>query len=405
MIYVARGSFWSTFNFIASSLFSTLLVIGFGNLVPKEVYGNYKYIMSLAGALGFIMFVGINTAVTQSAASGKIGSLSYAIKTQLRWNVLFTLTLLGVAGYYFFNDHASFAIAFIILAAGNPLVSTFNTYGAFLAGRKEFKRASLYASMTTFFYVLCMFTAIVVSADLIVLVGAYIIGSLVPLLYFHWKVVRSLPPHDPLSAQEEKELVSYARHLNVLNIFGNLSQYVDKIVVFHYMGAVELAIYGFALAVPERIRGYLKNITALALPKLSERSLEDISLNFYRRIFQGMLIGSLISIGYVVGAPIVFKLLLPKYLEAVHYSQIIGISYIFLLPGTYIGDIFKAQKMIRALYLSSLGGHITRIALFVLLGARWGIWGVIAASQIVIVLGFFYNIILWEIERKRIRTL
>ena len=401
MVYLARGGFWSTANFFASSLFSGLLIIAFGNFLPKETYGNYKFIMSLAGTLGFLMFIGINTAVIRAAAQGKIGVLAYSIRLQLRWNFIFTAAMGMVSIYYLVQNNTLFAVALGLLALGVPLISTFNTYGAFLSGRKEFKRLAMYSSLTTLFYSMSMCGAIILSTNIIVIVFAYILGSLLPLLYFHRQVTRDLPLL-PLTPGEKNEIVSYAKHLNIMNILGNLSQYVDKIVVFHYLGAIQLAVYGFALAIPERIRGYLKSITGLALPKLSERSIADITRNFYRRIFQGILVGALISASYIILAPPVFKLVLPKYLDAVHYSQVIALSFILLLPGTYIGDIFRSQKMIRALYLSSLGGHLTKIILFVVLGTLWGIWGVIIASQTVIVLGFFYNIIIWEIEKKRI---
>ncbi len=401
MLYLARGGFWSTAVFVISSLFSVLLVIGFGNFLPKETYGSYKFVMSLAGALGFLMFIGINTAVTQAAALGRIGALLYSVRVQLRWNFIFTTALGAVSLYYLVNGNIPFASALGLLALGVPLITTFNTYGAFLAGRKEFKRGAIYGSLTTVFYTVTMFAAIVASKNMVILVLVYILGSLLPTLYFHYRVVKGLPSA-PLTPAEQHELVSYARHLNIMNVLGNLSQYVDKIVIFHYLGAVELAIYGFALAVPERIRGYLKNITGLALPKLSERSIADITQNFYRRILQGTFVGILISGSYALAAPILFKIFLPQYGEAVRYSQVIAFSFVLLLPGTYIGDIFRAQKMIKALYLSSLTGHIARIILFIILGARWGIWGVIIASQLVIVIGFFYNIFLWETERRKI---
>ena len=44
-----------------------------------------------------------------------------------------------------------------------------------------------------------------------------------------------------------------------------------RILAFHYLGAVELAIYSFAIAPPEQIKGVFKFLGTLALPKFSKR--------------------------------------------------------------------------------------------------------------------------------------
>ena len=51
MVYLAHGGFWLSFGQIISSLSSFLLAIAFANLLPKETYGNYKYILSIASIL------------------------------------------------------------------------------------------------------------------------------------------------------------------------------------------------------------------------------------------------------------------------------------------------------------------------------------------------------------------
>ena len=46
MIYLAKGGFWLTLGQIISSVSSFALAVAFANFLPKEVYGNYKYIIS-----------------------------------------------------------------------------------------------------------------------------------------------------------------------------------------------------------------------------------------------------------------------------------------------------------------------------------------------------------------------
>ncbi|MEK7589157.1 MAG: hypothetical protein AAB479_00815 [Patescibacteria group bacterium] len=405
MIYLARGGFWSTAPFIFSSVLSIALVWAFANLLPKDIYGTYKFVMSLSGSLSFLTLTGINIAVTQAAARGYEGVLPYALKIQLRWNVLFTIAMFGVAGYYFIHNNALIGTAVCILAVTFPLTTSFNTYGAYLFGKKQFRQIAGYQIFTSFFYIAAMVSILAVTDNLLFIITVYALGSLTPLLFFYYRTLQLSGEQSQFLAEQKAQFLNYLKHLSVMNIFSTLSQYVDKIVVFHYLGAVELAVYGIALAIPERIRGYFKTLTALVMPKVSGKEIIDLRKTFYMRLSQAFLLGLLISISYIIATPHIFKLLLPAYPESVRYSQVIALVFIFLLPGTYIAEIFRAHAMIRALYLSSVIAHISRIILFIAFGIMWGVWGVIIASLTVTFVGLFWNILLWEIEsRRRIAT-
>ncbi len=404
MVYIASSGFWTTASFGINTLLSVGLTFVFANFIPKETYGLYKYIMSLSGALAFLTFSGMNTAVTQAVAHGQDGVLPYALKFQLKWNLLFMLASSLMGGYYFMHENHILGMSLLILGFTFPFISAFNTYGAFLIGKKDFKRSSLWGVLASAIYNITMIGAVIYLKDIVWLVLVYSLANLLPQIYFYFKTVRIYKPVSR-DSKEEKSLLKYGAHLSFMNIFSNLSQYVDKIVVFHFLGTIQLAIYGLALAVPERIRGYTKTYGSIILPKLSDKTVGDIRKVFYKRSFQGVLVGALISLAYIVIAPFVFKIFLPKYLESIRYSQIISLSFIFAVPGSYMGSAFHSQKMLKTIYFSSLTAHTSRIILFILFGYLWGIWGVIYASLLVYMLGFFFNFLLWELEvRKYIKA-
>lgn len=400
MFYLASSSFWATMSFGFTTFFSIALTFTFANFLPVETYGFYKYIMSLSGALAFLTFSGMNTAVTQAVAHGHDGILPYALKFQLKWNLLFMLVSSLISGYYFTHGNNILATSLFILGVTFPFISAFNTYGAFLIGKKDFKRSSLWSVVTSAIYNLTMVGAIIFLNNIVLLVLVYALVNLLPHIYFYFRTIALYKPTTH-NAQEEKALLKYGSHLSFMNIFSNLSQYVDKIVIFHFLGTIQLAIYGLALAVPERIRGYTKIYGSIILPKLSDKTVADIRPVFYKRTLQSIILGSLISLGYIMVIPIVFKIFLPKYLESIRYSQVISLSFIFTGIGSYMGSVFQSQKMLKTLYISSITAHISRIVFFILFGYLWGVWGVIYASLLVYVLGTFLNIVLWEFELRK----
>jgi len=401
MLYLGKGGFWLSSTFFLTSVLGLAQIIIFANFLPKEVYGTYKYILALAGTFSFLTLTGMNTAVTQAAAQSESSAiLSYAVKVQLKWNFIFTAVITGLSAYYFINNNILFAESLFVLGLIFPLATTFNTYGAFLIGKKDFRRASLYGTVTPVIQTISLAIGALLTQDVFILILIYSTTGLVPNLFFYirtFKIYKS----DTLKSEDKKSVLEYSKHLSFMHVLSGIAQYVDKIVIFHYLGAVQLAVYGLALAVPERIRGYTKNMGAMIMPKLSEKTLEDINKTFYKRVLQGMAMGAIVSIAYILIAPSFYRILFPKYLEAVIYSQIFSLTLIFILPANYMSGVFNAHKMLRALYFSSLSANVIKISLYLILGKYFGIWGVIYSMLIVYLTGTLYNFHLWSRELKK----
>ena len=144
MLYLARGGSWLAFGDSISSIIAFLSAIAFANFLPQDIYGSYKYILSIAGILSIATLTGVGAAVTRAIAQGFEGSMFPAIRTKIRWGLLGSLGALVVATYYFMHGNATLGTAFLIVAAFVPLVDSFSLYGAYLEGKKEFPRSARY---------------------------------------------------------------------------------------------------------------------------------------------------------------------------------------------------------------------------------------------------------------------
>lgn len=399
--YLAKGGFWSSVDFIVGSTLSFVLLYIFANFLTQETFGIYKYILSLVGSLSFVTLTGLNSAVVQAVAkTGNNGILPYAVKLQLKWNFVFTLVTGAAGGYYFLNGNQTLAYTLWLMAIAFPFDILLNTYGPFLVGKKDFKRGTLYGSTTNIVHVSALIIAALFSDNVLILLAVYILFRIIPNFYFYFKTIRVFKP-GPLSREEKKEIFNFAKHISFVHILSTIAQHLDKIVVFSYAGAAPLAVYGVAMAIPERIRAYFKNIGGVMLPKISAKNIEEIKPVFYKRIWQGMFLGLAASLAYILAAPVIFKIFFPAYLESVLFSQVFSLTLIFIIPATYFANVVYGQKMMRVIYASSLGGNALRIILYLTLGRLWGIWGVIAANLSLYVFGTIYNLILWRIEIKK----
>ena len=131
MVYLAKGGSWLTFGQIISTIAAFLSALAFANLLPRETYGTYKYILSIVSILTASTLSGINKALFRSIARGREGPFVPALKTKIKWGLLGGLASIVLAGYYYINGNITLTISFLIAAIFLPFMDslTLQEYG------------------------------------------------------------------------------------------------------------------------------------------------------------------------------------------------------------------------------------------------------------------------------------
>ncbi|MFH1956141.1 MAG: oligosaccharide flippase family protein [Patescibacteria group bacterium] len=385
MIYFTKGGFWLTLETVSASVFGLLLTIGFANLLPKESFGTYKYMISLADIVAILSLSGMATAVTQSVARGFDGVLRKAFWMNLKWGtIMFIVSIVG-AVYYFINDNNTLAIGFLFIGALTPLQKSAGLYDAFLKGKKDFRTKTIYGIIRSFISISFLIITIFLTDNPLIILFVYLASHTLAALIFDFITlkrfkVKMKENYDPLS-------INFGKHLSFVNIAGKLASQLDNILVFHYLGAIQLAIYTFALAPLRHIGKLNMVIKELAFPKISSKSIRETKSGILHKtliLFLGM---GIIAVLYIIAAPYIFKFLFPQYMGSVFFSQIIILS--LLIPSTLIGETFDAHLRKKEIYIIRTTVPIIKIILLLVLLPFYGIWGAIAATLI----GNFLNFI------------
>ncbi len=391
-VYLAKYGSWLTIAQVISSAGAFLLALAFANLLPKETYGVYKYVLSIVSLLAIPTLVGIDTAVTQAVSRGYEGSLIKGLKTKIKWGILGGLASLSLAGYYYFNDNATLTISFLIAALFIPLMESFNLYIALLGGRKIFAKQAQYTTLIRLISVAVLITTLFLTKNIFLIILAYFLSyTFLRLIFFLITLKKFLP-----NKKEDPKTISYGKHLTLIEIISTIANYLDKILVFHYLGAVELAIYSFAIIPPEQIKSVLKNIKTLALPKLSQRSKKEIKAAILPKILKLALLIALTVVIYIILAPFLYGIFFPQYSQSVFYSQIFSISLIATV-ATLPYTALQAKTAKKQLYQFHIYAPLIQIALLVILIYFYGLLGIILAR----VIGRFVNlaIIYWLVKK------
>lgn len=391
MIYLARGAGWINLTTILNNVLSLILGIGFANLLPKETYGTYKYVGSIASILLIANLPQLNTAVTRAVSLGYEKNVSEGFKTRIKWGLISGALSLLLGIYFLEKSNEILAYSFFIIAPFLPFFQSANIYESYFLGRKNFKEHSKYKFLNTFFYTIGMLGVIFLTKNLYIIIFAYFAGYGLINTSLYYRVLKKFKPN----AKYDNETKIYGKQLSFIDIINIISVYLDRIFLFHFVGAAEMAIYSFAIAIPEQLKTTFAFITPLAFPKWSKANSEEIKISIKKKMFQFLIANIALIIVYYFSAPFIYKIFLPKYTDAIFLSQIYMLSFLNIIP-TFITTALQAKARIKELYIYNTITSITQIILIIFLGFSFGVWGVVIARVTSRILSSFTALLFYK---------
>ncbi len=375
MVHLATSGGWLSSGYLVSSLIAFLMAIAFANLIDKETYGTYRFVLSLGIIFGAFSLTGLKTSVTRSVAGGFEGALSSAFRERMMWSIpMFLIAGIGSA-YYLIAGQSAIGISLVIVAFCNPLLYSSTLYAAYLNGKEDYRTNALYAMARAAIPAIVMLFVLLIIPSVLALVLAYFISHTTLAFLFYIITARRVPS----DASHDKSSNTFGKHLSLTNLIDVAANQLDKVLVFHFVGASELAVYYFALNIPEQISGLFSNIYAIALPKFSRRPINELRASLFSKTAQLGLIVLVIIVVYIICAPWIYNLIFPNYVEAIRFSQIAALGMIGVV-GTLPTALLHAKRATHLIYKSRTVGSLIRIAVLVALVMPYGVLGVVLAS-------------------------
>lgn len=381
MVYLAKGGFWLNLSSLSITLFSFVLYLAFARFLPKEVYGTYQYLLSISAIIMAFSLGGMNTAVAQAVARGYEGTYRIAIRLQLKWSLIPLVGACLGAGYYAFQGNMELALGLLLIGIAIPFVTTFNTYGAYLLGKKDFKRVFLYNfALNVPYYAGLILASFFLKSAIVLLAVNLFINSLI-LLYLHFRVLKKFKPGNSV----DPEALSYGKHLSVMGTLTTIVGQLDNVLVFHFLGPVDLAIYTFATAIPDRAANFFKFFSFTSLPKFAEKSGAEIRTTIGPKLLKLTALVLLTSLVYMVLAPYLFRLFFPQYMDSVPFSALYALSMVGIAGGVALSAL-TAQKRTKDLYAYSIVTPVLQLTLQYAGIVLYGLWGLVAGKTISVLL-------------------
>ncbi len=390
--YIAKQGSWLAGGEVLNNILGLILIIAFGNLVPAATYGTYKYVLSIYGIFSLFGLSGSGPAIIKTVAEGNENIYSPAIKVQIKWALLGSLSLILIASYYFINNNFMLGYCFIIAALALPFFESLNTYQHILAGKKRFDLQITYYTGTRLVSALSLIAVIFFTKNVLAILAAYFLPYIIANLLFGSLALKKIELNDKFDPTS----ITYIKHLSFINIISFVVSYLDGIIIFHFLGPVQLAVYSIASAPASRVQSFFSIVPELSLPKYGERPVEEIREGLSKKVLKSIVICTLIVIAFVSVIPFFFKWFLPKYIGSIFYAQLLAIPLIWY-PLSLFSRVLLAKGATKFMFRIGLLSSIPQLVIMLLAIYYYGLMGAIVGR--IIVSGMTYPLVYYYFKK------
>lgn len=391
-VYLAKGGFWLALGHGAQIILGLILLVAFANLLPKEAYGTYQYIISIAGIVSVFTLTGMGTAIMRAAARGSDSSLRYGFRIRLKWSIGIVIASGVMAIYYYINGNTLLASGLLIVGAFQPFISGFGMYKSYLIGKQLFRDITTLETVQKILPFVALLPALFLTNDPLIIVLIYFSSHAIS-LFLVYKIVNS---KNPAPLTPDPDLTNYSKHLSVISSISKAADCLDKVLIWYFLGAVPTAVYTLAQNPISHMNSLFQLIYSLTFSKIMRKDIRTLKITLPPKIRRYFVFVA-ISVGvYILASPFFFKIFFPAYPESIIYSQLLALTML-ATPRFFLGQVFIAHKMKKEQYMVNISTPIVKIALLGILLPFYGIFGAVFA---LIGTNIFATAIYWYLFNK-----
>jgi O-antigen/teichoic acid export membrane protein len=390
--YFFAGGVWLTIIQAITVLGALIVSVVLANVLDETQYGVYKYILGIGTLLTAFSLTGIGQSIFQTAAQGHRWFYPIGISRSLIYSLGITFSSLIGSIYYYSQSNIELALGCVLIAIFQPLLNTFQQIFPFLQGEKRFRESTILQGVKTLIVTISSAGIILFTQDIFWLICTYFLSNVLTNVVVHF--LYSPKSISEINKDVYKRYLDYAHNTSLRNIISIIAFRVDSIIVFQQLGAAQLAVYTIANILPEHIKASFKNIITLLVPKYAQHeNLETIKKSMFKRSLQLFVIFSTITLIYLFVSPFAYKILFPKYEEAIFFSQLLALSFpamIALVPLSALQAHTEEKKLNTLNNQTSAFTIVTTIALAITHGLMGAIIARVISRYISLFLTYYH---------------
>lgn len=349
------------------------MAVAFANLLPKSAYGTYQFIMSFAAILA-VLTLNMGIPVKRSTATGNDGALRFGFKTQLSWSIGIFILGAALSLYYFVNGNDMLGKALLIVGALTPFIGSFSLYKSFLHGKQKFKEAALLGLWLRPVLIITMLGALYFTDDPLILICVYFTTSFLSTYFLYARTVFRYK----LPFTADKQSLNYGKHMSLMGIVTTIGTHAEKLLIFHFLGAVQVAIYTIAMLPTTHLLKLYTVAGDLIFPKFTRRTFETLQKSMLHKIGVVFALSVVIVSAFIALAPYIYSFIFPTYQESILLAQI-GALALLTKFGNLFMQAFTAHEMKKEQYIVRFSSIAIKIILLFVLIPMFGLFGAVYA--------------------------
>jgi O-antigen/teichoic acid export membrane protein len=340
--YFLKNGFWMTFRQIIGMMTGLLLSVAFARLLSKDTFGQYQFVISIMSMISIISITGLNTSIIQSVARGYDGSYIKAVKIRFLWSLVGIPALLIVGGYYYVYESQTLGLALLVSGIFFPFFYALNSWDSFLQGKERFDLSAKYGSIQSIINTLFTIGIVFFFGDnLVAITIAYFISySIFNMLWFK-KSLKYIENYE-----EDEKSIDFGYKITRIGILFTIYTHFDKIIV-GILDMQYLAVYSIALKLLDIIKGFVKIVMNLLIPKFSKVKHRI----YFRYIILLVILGLIFTLlSFLLVNHIIIILYGTDYMASYDIFKILCFVIIFYFLNSTLNAKVVAEKKLRIIY-------------------------------------------------------
>jgi O-antigen/teichoic acid export membrane protein len=363
-----------------SSVLNILLPLILTRLLPVSEIGAYKLLFLY---LGFIPWLTMSSALMQSLyvyANTKQFNKIYTGSSILIF--LFSLLLIAIVlvaeklhllDFNILNENFTFILFAILTTSLNPLLEEV------LISKSSIKKAAVVIFLFDSLRTLTMIFCAIYFKDLHSVISAFVIMSLVKVLYGVFESFRlnlySLP-----TISQPKELIYFALPLSLAGALSVFTSQGDQLIISNYINLQEYTYYALGCLLLPFLSSFEQSVNKVLFTNLASHQLNlQMTIDSFRKSIaeiSSILIPASLGLS-TFSVPIIKILYTSQYEKSGEYLKFYAFFYLLLIiPFDLVAKSAKKTNSVLAYYF--IGSVVGLSTSFVLI-PYWGAWGALAS--------------------------
>ena len=379
--YFMKNSFHISFGHginIAKGLVTGYLVT---RMFPKEMYGEYRLVMQIAGLVGVISLSGLPAAISRAVATEKDKApLRFTMHCYAIFSLLGTVVLLIMIPLLSFWNREALWPMFLIEALLFVPTSVGTTFlGGIIAGTGEFREALRANYLSSALVALSVALMLFIYPSPILLLT--FVNAFPAIIYL--RLLKSMILKFP-SEEKSWSIFKSGLHLTFAALPMSLSSYLDSIIIAGLFGAKELATFSVALLIPDQVKQLFKQLSPIAFSRQAKgRDTQGRRKHIMQIVLWGTGIFAIGITLYIMFIPWFLPWLFPQYdaHEVFILTSAVAVTLITIPAGLFVQNL-EARGKVKQLQIAQWLASLAFVAALLILAPKYGPLGAIIARGI-----------------------